>query len=101
MGPADSQLESDARARVQAAARACESRQFALRFDSNRSRGWALSNFQFRVGPGHGDEPFLSPATYPELSLATTGTHDTEPLTVWWRAQPVAEREKFVRALGL
>jgi len=50
---------------------------------------------------GHADEPFLSPATYPELSLATTGTHDTEPLTVWWRAQPVAEREKFVRALGL
>ncbi|HEY9156607.1 4-alpha-glucanotransferase [Candidatus Binatus sp.] len=47
------------------------------------------------------DEPFLSPAAYPELSLATTGTHDTEPLTVWWRAQPVAEREKFVRALGL
>ena len=50
---------------------------------------------------GHGDEPFLSPATYPELSLATTGTHDTEPLTVWWRAQPVQVREKFVRALGL
>ncbi len=47
------------------------------------------------------DEPFLSPAAYPELSLATTGTHDTEPLTVWWRAQPVGEREKFVRALGL
>ncbi|MGD0672358.1 MAG: 4-alpha-glucanotransferase [Candidatus Binatus sp.] len=50
---------------------------------------------------GHADEPFLSPASYPELSLATTGTHDTEPLTVWWRAQPVAEREKLVRALGL
>ena len=50
---------------------------------------------------GQADEPFLSPAAYPELSLATTGTHDTEPLTVWWRAQPVAEREKFVRALGL
>jgi len=50
---------------------------------------------------GQADEPFLSPAAYPELSVATTGTHDTEPLTVWWRAQPVAEREKFVRALGL
>jgi 4-alpha-glucanotransferase len=50
---------------------------------------------------GQGDETFLSPAVYPELSIATTGTHDTEPLTVWWRAQPVAEREKFVRALGL
>jgi 4-alpha-glucanotransferase len=50
---------------------------------------------------GHADEPFLSPATYPELSLATTGTHDTEPLTVWWHSQPIAEREKFVRELGL
>jgi 4-alpha-glucanotransferase len=49
----------------------------------------------------HGDGSFLSPASYPELSLATTGTHDTEPLTVWWHAQPVAEREKLVRALGL
>ncbi len=39
---------------------------------------------------GHGDEPWLNPATYPELSLATTGTHDTEPLTVWWHAQPVS-----------
>ena len=50
---------------------------------------------------GQADESFLNPASYPELSLATTGTHDTEPLTVWWRAQPVAEREQFVRALGL
>ncbi len=50
---------------------------------------------------GHGDEPFLNPSTYPELSLATTGTHDTEPLTVWWHAQPIAERAKFVRELGL
>ncbi|MGA9721824.1 MAG: 4-alpha-glucanotransferase [Candidatus Binatus sp.] len=50
---------------------------------------------------GHAGEPFLNPSTYPELSLATTGTHDTEPLTVWWHAQPIADREKFVRELGL
>ncbi len=50
---------------------------------------------------GHGDEPFISPTAYPELSLATTGTHDTEPLTIWWRAQPIEVREKFVRGLGL
>ena len=50
---------------------------------------------------GQADEPFLNPSTYPELSLATTGTHDTEPLTLWWHAQPMADREKFVRALGL
>jgi 4-alpha-glucanotransferase len=50
---------------------------------------------------GHGDEPFIKPTAYPELSLATTGTHDTEPLTVWWRAQPIEVREKLVRELGL
>ena len=47
------------------------------------------------------DAPFLSPASYPELSLATTGTHDTESLTTWWREQTVSEREKLIRALGL
>ena len=50
---------------------------------------------------GHGDEPFISPTAYPELSLATTGTHDTEPLTIWWRAQPMEVREKLVRGFGL
>jgi 4-alpha-glucanotransferase len=42
---------------------------------------------------GGPDETYLSPAVYPELSLATTGTHDTESLTTWWREQPIAERE--------
>ena len=50
---------------------------------------------------GHGDEPFISPLAYPTLSLATTGTHDTAPLIVWWHSQTIAEREKFVRELGL
>ncbi len=46
-------------------------------------------------------ETFLSPEKYPELSLATTGTHDTEALTIWWREQSVGERTKLVRALGV
>ena len=50
---------------------------------------------------GEPDGPFLSPASYPELSVATTGTHDTEALTTWWREQQVSEREKLLRALGL
>ena len=50
---------------------------------------------------GHGDEPFIKPTSYPSLSLATTGTHDTVPLTVWWHSQTIPEREKFVRELGL
>ncbi len=47
------------------------------------------------------EERFIPPANYPELSLATTGTHDTDTLTVWWREQPIEEREKFVRSLNL
>jgi len=37
--------------------------------------------------------PFRDPAEYPELSVATTGTHDTEPLAVWWDSAARDERE--------
>jgi 4-alpha-glucanotransferase len=47
------------------------------------------------------DENFKPPASYPEASLATTGTHDTEALTVWWGMQTVAERARLLAALGL
>jgi 4-alpha-glucanotransferase len=34
-------------------------------------------------------QPFLDPSEYPALSVAASGTHDTEPLIVWWdRADP-------------
>lgn len=46
-------------------------------------------------------EPFISPQDYPELSLATTGTHDTDTLVVWWRKCPLEDRAKLVRALNL
>jgi 4-alpha-glucanotransferase len=36
--------------------------------------------------------PFLNPPEYPSLSAAMTGTHDTEPLVVWWRELPIDER---------
>jgi 4-alpha-glucanotransferase len=47
------------------------------------------------------EQPFIAPANYPEQSLATTGTHDTESLTTWWREQSVEDREKLLSALGL
>jgi 4-alpha-glucanotransferase len=53
-----------------------------------------------RAAWGTPEEHFLKPAEYPELSLATTGTHDTEALTTWWLAQPERERIKLVAALG-
>src|SRR5262249_28960991 len=30
--------------------------------------------------------PFRDPAAYPARSVATSGTHDTEPLAAWWDA---------------
>lgn len=35
------------------------------------------------------------PQTYPPLSVAMTGTHDTEPLAVWWESLTPAERRRF------
>ncbi len=54
-----------------------------------------------RLNWGRPDETFVNPLSYPELSLATTATHDTESLTTWWREQPVEIREKLARALGI
>jgi 4-alpha-glucanotransferase len=41
---------------------------------------------------------FRDPATWPELSVATTGTHDTESSIEWWEQLPEYER-KAVLAL--
>ena len=37
------------------------------------------------------------PATYPRVSVAMTGTHDTEPLAVWWETLTEEERALFAR----
>jgi 4-alpha-glucanotransferase len=37
-------------------------------------------------------EPFIDPADYEEESVATTGTHDTEPMVTWWKTAPAKER---------
>ena len=37
-------------------------------------------------------QPFADPATYPATSVATSGTHDTEPLAIWWESAPAEER---------
>jgi 4-alpha-glucanotransferase len=54
-----------------------------------------------RVGWETPQERFLKPSEYPELALATTGTHDTETLTAWWLAQPEDERCKLAEGLGI
>jgi 4-alpha-glucanotransferase len=42
-------------------------------------------------------QPFRDPADYPAASVATSGTHDTEPLAVWWRNTSASEREDISR----
>jgi len=42
--------------------------------------------------------PFIPPAAYPALSVATSGTHDTETLAGWWGAADAAERAAALEA---
>ena len=37
-------------------------------------------------------QPFKDPLDYAPISVATSGTHDTEPLAIWWESAPVEER---------
>jgi 4-alpha-glucanotransferase len=37
-------------------------------------------------------QPFIDPAEYPAVSVATSGTHDTEPMCVWWEKATEDER---------
>jgi 4-alpha-glucanotransferase len=54
-----------------------------------------------RAGQGNPDDPFIAPAHYPELSLATTGTHDTETLAQWWQECGAQQRRLLREALGI
>ena len=38
-------------------------------------------------------QPFADPLTYPTLSVATSGTHDTEPMVTWWETAPHDEKQ--------
>lgn len=38
-------------------------------------------------------QPFKDPLDYPPVAVATSGTHDTEPMAVWWEQAPRAERK--------
>jgi 4-alpha-glucanotransferase len=43
---------------------------------------------------------FLDPAAYPECSIATTGTHDTDTLACWWQTLSAAERGSLAALAG-
>ena len=38
------------------------------------------------------DQPFKDPAEYPAGAVATSGTHDTEPMVTWWENAPREEK---------
>jgi 4-alpha-glucanotransferase len=38
--------------------------------------------------------PFRDPADYPAVSVAASGTHDTEPMAAWWDAIEVDDKAK-------
>ncbi len=44
---------------------------------------------------------YIDPRTYAPLSVATTGTHDTETLVEWWQAMDDDARQTVLRSLGL
>ena len=37
-------------------------------------------------------QPFRDPAAYPPEAVATSGTHDTEPMTIWWENASIEEK---------
>jgi 4-alpha-glucanotransferase len=46
-------------------------------------------------------QPFRDPARWPALSIATSGTHDTDSLADWWESLERAEREAVLELPGL
>jgi 4-alpha-glucanotransferase len=46
-------------------------------------------------------EVFREPATYPELSVACFGTHDTDPVAAWWEKLTQSERAAMLRLPSL
>ncbi|HET7697218.1 MAG TPA: 4-alpha-glucanotransferase [Vicinamibacterales bacterium] len=45
-------------------------------------------------------KPFVDPATYPRISVATSGTHDTETVAQWWDEADLDERRAVAAIVG-
>jgi 4-alpha-glucanotransferase len=46
-------------------------------------------------------QPYRDPASYPAVSVATSGTHDTDPVAVWWDGLDAAERAAVLATPGV
>jgi 4-alpha-glucanotransferase len=45
-------------------------------------------------------QPFVPPAKFTPVSVATTSTHDIEPIALWWELAAADEKRVFVGSLG-
>lgn len=45
--------------------------------------------------------PFVEPSTFPPVSAAMTGTHDTEPMSMWWGELGADDRRAVLKLEGL
>jgi 4-alpha-glucanotransferase len=45
------------------------------------------------------DGRYIDPSNYERLSLATTSTHDTEPMKTWWRIIDRIEKKSFLEMI--
>jgi 4-alpha-glucanotransferase len=44
-------------------------------------------------------QPFRDPRTYPAVSVATSGTHDTPSMAAWWDEAGASDREAFLEVI--
>jgi 4-alpha-glucanotransferase len=63
--------------------------------------GYKVMRWEKRPSSGApADARFVSPADYPTVSLAATGTHDTDTLVQWWATISDSERMRLMEAIG-
>ncbi len=46
-------------------------------------------------------QPYRDPATYPKVSVAASGTHDTDPMAAWWDGLDADERAAVLATPGV
>jgi 4-alpha-glucanotransferase len=46
------------------------------------------------------DQPFIPPSRYPAVSVATTSTHDIEPMALWWDLASPDDKRAMAAILG-
>jgi 4-alpha-glucanotransferase len=68
--------------------------------------GYKVMRWEKELSNSIGAEParstdYLDPAKYPRVSLATTGTHDTDTLVEWWATISPNERRRFAQSLHI